>query len=204
MAPKTKFKARPVLTPTGMLMFNHLTEASPRFPGGPSVYNFTLLMDDEKPLGVNASPAWKDMRAAIAEAIDFEWGTGKSQDAAFVKTLRLPIHDASVKSKYTGFVPGKCFINPWSKSAPFVCDRSKNEIINPAQIWAGQLVRAEVVFFPYGVSATSQGVSVLVNSVQIIKSDMPRMDGKRTSGSLFDDLPDDGTGATADADASPF
>jgi hypothetical protein len=206
MAPKPKFKPRPILTPTGMLMFNHLTTKSPRFPGGDPVFNFVLLMDNEKPLGAKASAEWKDMRAGIAEAIDAEWGAGKSQDAAFVGKLQLPIHDATEKSKYTGFVPGKVYISPWTKEAPRIDNLQRKAILDANDIWAGQLARAVVVFFPYDYSANSKGVGVMLNGVQIMKSDMPRMDG-RTSGSNGPSaFPDDQeAGADADAeDQSPF
>jgi hypothetical protein len=193
---KKKFKPRSILTPEGMLMFNHLTEASPRFPGNDLDFNFVLLMQDEKPLGVNASAEWKDMRAAIAEAIDFEWGAGMCKDAAFVKTLQLPFKDALLKKQYTGFVAGKVFMNPWTKERPGIVDENLQDIIDPKKIWAGQMCRATVVFFPYDVSVKSRGISVMVNNVQITKSDMPRMDGKRNAQADFTKV---GTGATASA-----
>jgi hypothetical protein len=45
----------------------------------------------------------------------------------------------------------------------------------------------------------------MVNSVQIVKADMPRMDGKARDGSAFDaPVTIDGALVDADADASPF
>jgi hypothetical protein len=207
MPSKTKFKANSVLTPTGMLMFNHLTQPSPRFPGGDPCFNFVLLMDDEKALGKNASPEWRAMRAAIAEAIDFEFGVGKSQDAEFVKTLKLPIKPAIEKKQYTGFVAGKCFINPWTKEKPGIVDVWGKDVLDTKAVFTGQLIRGTVVFFPYDFSSSSRGVGVMVNNVQIMKADMPRMDGRKPASQ---DFPagagaDQGADAGADGDQeSPF
>jgi hypothetical protein len=199
----TKFKPRSILTPEGMLMFNHLFVAEPVVRGGDPRFNFTLILTDEKPLGANASPEWKDMRAAVAEAIDHEWGAGKCKDAAFVKTLRLPFRDALEKSKYTGFVQGKVFINPWTKDRPGIVDANCVDIIDPKAVWAGQLCRATVVFFPYDQGG-NKGVSCMLNNVQITNASMPRMDGKKAAAADFTKV---GNGTTAPADEeedSPF
>jgi len=77
--------------------------------------------------------------------------------------------------------------------------RSPQEILLPDEVWSGQLVRANVTPFAYDKNGV-KGVSFALNHVQIIKSDRPRLDGRASASSAFDD----GAVTEADTDESPF
>ena len=183
-------------TPTGMLMFEHIFVAKPVVPGGEPRFNMTLVFDPD----AQASPEYKALRVAVAQAIDGKWGAGKSKDRAFTDKLRLPFRDALEKKQYSGFIAGYTFIAPWTKSKPGLVDGNLQDITAPADVWAGQLARATVAPFAYDQGA-NRGVNFMLNNVQITKADMPRMDGKRNASADFDRA--EGA-AEAEADDAPF
>ena len=72
-----------------------------------------------------------------------------------------------------------------SRRRPGVIDAKRQEIMVPADIWAGQLARARVTFYAYQVSGNT-GCSLMLESVQVVKQDMPRMDGRIDPSRAFD------------------
>lgn len=166
-----------------MGMFTHLFVPKPVVAGGDPRFSLIILFDKD----AQASPEFKDLKTDVAAAIDAEFGPGKSRDAAFVKTLRMPFRDALEKKQYTGFTEGKVFIAPWTKEKPGVVDGRRQDITAPADVWAGQLVRATVSAFAYNQGA-NKGVNFMLSNVQVTKADMPRMDGRKTASEEFDDV----------------
>ena len=191
-----------IRTPIGILSFPVLFAPRPRAPGGDPVYQVTLLFDQT----AQRDPAYEDLRAAVREAIDEEWGKGKSQDRAFLAGIRLPFRKCSEKT-YAGYdIPGGMYISPWSKSRPGLVDARRVEITVPEDIWAGQMARATVTRFTYN-QAGNKGVSFALNNLQICRTDTKRIDGRKAA---TDEFPDnDGPGGTpamagADDDDPPF
>ena len=191
-----------IRTPIGILSFPVLFAPRPRAPGGDPVYQVSLLFDQT----AQRDPAYEDLRAAVREAIDEEWGKGKSQDRAFLASIRLPFRKCSEKT-YAGYdIPGGMYISPWSKSRPGLVDARRVEITVPEDIWAGQMARATVTRFTYN-QAGNKGVSFALNNLQICRTDTKRIDGRKAA---TDDFPDyDGPGGTpvmagADDDDPPF
>jgi hypothetical protein len=56
----------------------------------------------------------------------------------------------------------------------------------PEELWAGQLVRANVTPFAW-INSGKKGVSFGLNHIQIIRTDTPRIDGRASAASVFDD-----------------
>lgn len=185
---------RKTRTPAGMLSFPHLWVAKPVVQGGEPRFSCSIVFD----AAAQQSEAYKQLRKDVAEAIDAQWGAGKSRDAAFVKRLRLPFRKAEEKS-YAGYDPGKIFISPWTKTKPGVVDVNRQDILVPGDVWAGQIARATVTAFAYDQGG-NKGVNFMLSNVQIINQDMPRMDGRRSASDEFDDGEfDAGPGAGAGA-----
>lgn len=168
-------------TPMGMGMFLHLHVPQPKTQGGPPVFGLIIVFD----AAAQATDEYKALRAGCSAAIDAEFGAGKCRDRAFVATLRNPFRDALEKKQYSGFVAGSTFIAPWTKTKPGLVDGNLQDIHSPADVWAGQLVRATVAPFAYQKGA-NKGVNFMLNNVQIVKSDMPRMDGRTNASGDFD------------------
>ena len=97
----------------------------------------------------------------------------------------MPWRDGSEKD-YEGYGEGTLFISPWSKFKPGIVDRNKTEILVPADVGAGQLARFSVTPFAWETSG-KMGVSLQIEHVQIVKADMPRIDGRRNAAQAFDD-----------------
>lgn len=178
----TKADPRTAFTPVGVLCFaDGLVTARPRNEGGKPDWSCILLFDDA---AVN-TVAYQNLRAAVMAAIIDKFGQAKAQDPKFVQSLRLPFRNAADKT-YEGFDKGKVYISPWKsgeQERPGLVDAFSTKL-QPSDIFSGMLARAEVRAFAYDNSG-NKGVSFGLNSVQIAKADMPRLDGRRTASEAF-------------------
>lgn len=182
-----------VRTPTGVLSFPQLFVAKPQVAGGDPRFSLNLILDK----AAQATPEYQALRKIVAETIDEKWGTGKSQDKEWMKKtkLRLPFRKTSDRD-YTGYdIEDGIFISPWSKNKPGLVDARRQDILVPGDVWSGQLVRVTVHAFAYAQQGNS-GVGFNLNNVQVVKADMPRLDGRKAAKDEFDDV-----GGTADPEA---
>lgn len=183
-----------IITPIGVLSFPKLFKPEPRAKGGEAVFSASLIFDE----AAQKDQRWKELKQEVRDAIADKWGDAKAADHAFLKRLAMPWRDAAEKD-YEGYGEGKLFISPWSKFKPGTIDRNKNDILVPTDVWAGQLARFFVTPFAWENSG-KLGVSLQLEHVQIVKSDMPRIDGRTSASKAFDDdLGDD-----VDGDDIPF
>lgn len=180
----TRMSSKSAITPIGVLCFaNNLWEPKPPAEGKPPRHSAILLFDQ---LAVETQ-AYKDLQQLILAAVTDKFGAAKAQDAAFVSSLRSPLRDASEKD-YAGFDKGVKFISPWSEPKPTIIDVKGNEFKAPdAEVWSGQLARASVRAFAYDNSG-NRGVAFGLEHVQIVKTDMERMDGRRSAEQAFGDV----------------
>jgi|SRR6187455_2889355 len=166
-------------TPYGTLAFPHLFQAKERSEGdGKPVFSATVIFSPAQ----QKMPAFKAMQDACIEAAKKEFG-----EKIALKDVRMPFRDAGEKAdKYNGFEAGDIFINPWTKQKPEIVNAQRQNVLLPEEVWAGQLVRLNIT--PYAwVNSGKKGVSFALNHVQIVKSDMPRIDGRASASSAFDD-----------------
>jgi hypothetical protein len=181
-------------TPIGILSFPVLFTPKPRAPGGEPTYQLNLLFDKS----AQATPAYANLRKAVADAIKEEWGPQKLADKDFMRKLRLPFRRCKEKS-YEGYdIEDGIYIAPWSKNRPGLIDARRNEISVPGDIWAGQMARATVSPFAYAQSG-NMGVNFGLNNVQICRTDGKRLDGRRAAKDEFGDY-DDGLGGSMGGD----
>ena len=176
-------------TPIGMLCFaDALFEAKPRQQGSEKLAFSVILGFDEAAVKTSAYQA---LRAAVSAAIADKFGATKAQDAAFVRTLRLPFRNAAEK-EYAGFDKFDVYISPWSpgdKEPPGVVNLNGDKLLK-TDVWSGQLGRATVRAFAYDTSG-NKGVSFMLEHVQLVKSDMPRIDGRRSAEQAFANADDE-------------
>jgi hypothetical protein len=173
-------------TPYATLSFPTLFQPRTRAEGGEPVYSTVLIFNQAQ----QASPAYKAMVAAVQAKAKEEWG-----EKLNMKEVHSPFRDAGEKSsKWAGFEEGHVFISPWSKSRPGIVNAQRQDILLPEEVWAGQLVRANITPFTW-VNSGRKGVSFALNHVQIIRTDTPRIDGRGNAASVFDDGEVDESGA---------
>jgi hypothetical protein len=98
-----------------------------------------------------------------------------------------------------GYNDGDMFVSAWTKQKPGLVNAQRSEILDPNDVWPGQLARATIKPFAYNVSG-NKGVSFALNNVQIVKRDMPRLDGRKAAEEDFDEVEEEGS----DKDANPF
>lgn len=165
-------------SPYGTLSFPQLFQPRPRSEGGEAVFSASVIFAPAQ----QQSPAFKAMQDACIVAARAKFG-----DKVPMRDVHLPFRDAGEKvGKYQGYEEGHVFINPWTKSKPGIVDAQRQEVLLPEQVWAGQLVRVNVT--PYAwINSGKKGVSFALNHLQIIKTDTPRIDGRASASSAFDD-----------------
>jgi hypothetical protein len=171
-----------VLTPIGILNFAALFEPKPSAKGSDKLRFSALLLFDN--LAVKSS-AYEALRREVYNAIVEKFGAAKANDQAFIRTLRSPFRPAAEKS-YDGFDKGEIYISAWSNpdSPPSVIDLKGSKIVVPGDVWSGQLARFSVRPFAYD-SNGNKGAGFYLEHVQIVKADMPRLDGRQSAEQAF-------------------
>src|SRR4029453_58294 len=118
----------------------------PPAPNAEPRFSINLLFDAK----AQKTPEFAALRKAAMEAIEAKW-PGKSKDKAFVAKLASPFKPCSEKD-YAGYdIKDGVFITPWSKFRPGVVDKNMQPVLEPREVYAGQLIRASVTPFAYEV-----------------------------------------------------
>jgi len=164
-----------LITPFGLGSFMNLF--TPRAPadGAEPRYSLNIVFDPK----AQATNEFKILKDAVMQVAREKWGN------KIPSNLRSPFRDAGEKD-YAGYEKGFIFINAWTKTAPGVVGPNREDILDPKDVWAGQLVRASVNPFAYDHSG-NRGIAFGLENVQIGKFDMPRLDGRTAANKAFGD-----------------
>jgi len=166
-----------VVTPYATLSFPALFTPKPRAEGGEPVYSCALLFDES----AQKSKEFKAMQEACLNAFKEKFGASTA-----MKGATFPFRDAGEKSdKYQGYEEGVIVINPWSKQKPGIVNSRLQDVLLPDEVYAGQLVRAQLTPFAW-TNSGKRGVSFGLNNIQIVKHDAPRIDGRVAANKAFD------------------
>jgi len=169
-----------IITPYATLSFAHLFTPRPRAEGGEPVYSCSLLFSKTD----QQTPEYKALQVACMNLAKERF------PGMQVRNLRLPFRDAAEKAgQYQGYEPGVMYVSPWSKLKPGIVDIRLQDVLDPAEVWAGQTVRAYLSPFAWTNSGKS-GVSFGLQHIQIVKKDMPRIDGRLPANKAFSALED--------------
>jgi hypothetical protein len=138
-------------TPYAVLAFPSLFQPRPKFGDSQDlVYQATLIF----PPSSQTSTAYKAMQDAVIQQAKEGFG-----ESVKMQTLMLPFKDAAEKSgTWNGFEPGHTYVKTWSSGKPGVVDARREDILLPEEVWAGQLVRANVTP-KYWQNSGKRGVS---------------------------------------------
>jgi hypothetical protein len=169
--------AASINTPYATLSFPHLFEKRARAEGGDPVYTAAFIFDQ----AAQKTPAYKAMQDAVIAAAREKFGNDFK-----LNTLVNPFKNAADKEHIDGYVAGDMYINTWSNNKPGIVDVQRNTLHLPEEVWAGQLVRANITPFAWA-NTGRRGVSFGLNHIQIIKSDTVRLDGRGSADKVFDD-----------------
>lgn len=170
-------------TPYAILSFPVLFSPRPRSEGGDPAFSCALLFSPDAQQSAPYKALVKEVDRLIAEKFP------KVSRAS----LSIPFKDAGEKEdQYEGYKAGWSVISPWSKNRPTVVDREMNEVLTPEDVWAGLLVRASLRPFAW-TNSGKRGVSFGLNHLQIVKTDVPRIDGRISAKAAFAPLEDEET-----------
>jgi hypothetical protein len=180
-----------IISPVGYLSFANVFEKRAVVQGGEERYSVNLIFDEAD----QKTEAYKNLQKAIMDAAKKFWGD------KVPKNVNWPLKDAAEKEgKYEGYTTGRKFIGAWTKTAPGIIDRNREDILDKDVVWAGQRARIAIKPFAYDKGG-NKGVGLVFDSLQIVKADMPRIDGKAPA---KDQFPDDLGDANDDSDEIPF
>lgn len=171
-----------VITPNATMSFPQLFVPKPRAQGGEPVFSVALLISEIE----QKSPKWKAIQDAVRQCAVDEFGANVKMES-----LQLPFRNAGEKAdKYAGYEDGVIVINPWSKKKPGVVGPRLEDILTADEVYAGQIVRAQIT--PFAWSNTGRkGVSFGLDNIQIVKLDAPRIDGRAPANKVFDAVEED-------------
>lgn len=179
-------------TPAGILSYPHLFVPKPPAEGAEPRYSLVLVFTEE----AANSPEFKALKKAAADAVRERWGD------KIPSSLRSPFRKCSEKDGAPfDDHPNGVFISAWTKQRPGIVGPRLEEILDPDDVFAGQIARATVRAFAYE-TAGNKGVSFGLNNLQIVRPDMDRLDGRRPARTDFDAVATEAT--TASDEDEPF
>jgi len=183
-----------IISPTGYLSFANVFEKRAVVQGGEERYSVNLIFDEND----QKTEAYKNLQKAILDAAKQFWGD------KMPKGINWPLKDAEEKSgTYEGYTPGRKFISAWTKTAPGIINAKREDILDRDAVFAGQRARLAIKPFAYDKGG-NKGVGLVFDSLQIVKADMPRIDGKAPAKDLFPDDLGDANDAGGDDEDIPF
>lgn len=167
-----------MLTPKGILSFPNLFSPKPRSEGAEPCYSCAILFDAD----ARATKEYKALEDACVRVAQEKFGKDVK-----MSTVTMPFRDGNEKD-YAGY-PGTMFISPWTKQKPGVVDKNVEPIIDPSEVYAGNVVIASVTPFAWTASGR-KGVSLGLQHVQVVKAG-ERIDGRASAEATFKPVDDD-------------
>lgn len=175
-----------MITPEAVLSFPALFEPQKASEDADPKYGASLIFTAE----AQETPQYKALKRAVVETAKERWGDKAVQMIKKGK-LNTPFRDGEDKSQY-GYPEDSKFINAKSNRKPGIVSTIPDPnnggkpmvIDDEAEIYAGCIVRADVVPFAYDVSG-NKGVSFGLNNLQKIR-DGERLDSYVPAEDVFE------------------
>lgn len=164
-----------VLTPKFRVSFPAVFQAE-SFQGGDPKFALTMLFDGDADLS--------KLKAAAQAAVEEKWPDKKKRPA----NLRSPFRDGAEKPELDGY-DGCTFVRATSKTKPGLVDLNLQQIIDPAEFYAGCFARATIRAYAYD-QAGNRGVAFALENIQKL-GDGQAFSGKATAEQDFAAVSDD-------------
>lgn len=164
-----------VVTPVFRVSFPHVFKPH-AFQNREPAYSIQMLFDKDADL--------TPMKDAAKKAL--QTGMSKLWKGEKPKNLRSPFKDGNEKN--LDDYRGKTVVEARTKMKPGIVDKDRQEILDPAEFYAGCYARATLTCYPYSVSGNN-GVSFGLNNIQKVK-DGPALSGRKNAKDDFDVIED--------------
>lgn len=178
-----------IITPECRLSFPVLFVPKPPEPGKEPEFSASFLF------ALNTDLTELE-RAAKAAAVE-KWGE-RAKEMFERKQLKWPIKDQADKQHLAGYTEG-AYISARAKQRPGVVDANLNPVMDPAEVFAGMIVRASLNAFAFDHPVGGKGVSFGLQNVLIVKDDGTRYDGRSKPENDFADYAQAAKAATGGA-----
>lgn len=162
-----------LISPPGLLCFPNLFTPKAMEAGQTPKFDCVLVFDKAQ----QATPEFKALKEAALKSAQEKW------PSKLPSGLRNPFRDGAEKD-YQGFGEGTVYVRFSSTEKPGIVDAFNNEIVAPEDVWAGQIARVACNTFAFD-TAGNKGVAFGLRHVQVLKRNMPRLDGRKSAGATF-------------------
>lgn len=136
----------------------------------------------------------KETIAAINAAIEEARVEGAANGIKGAKTFPSPLRDGDGQRPRGGDYGPECagmmVLNTTSERQPKVCDRQRNPIIDPDEIYSGMWANVLIRFRCFNVPGNS-GISCYLNNVQKVRDDQPLGGSAPKAEDVFEAIDDD-------------
>ena len=139
----------------------------------------------------------KDTIKAIEAAIEAARAEGAANGIKGAKNFPSPLRDGNGSrprgGEYGPECKGMMVLNSTSKNQPKVCDRNRNPIMDPDEIYSGMWANVLIKFKCFSVPGNS-GISCYLNLVQKVRDDQPLGGSAPKADDVFEAIDDDDDG----------
>ena len=156
---------------TGKVRASYVSIFQPKAPqgGGEPKYSVTLLIPKNDAATING--IYAEIEKAKQE------GAQKVFGGNIPPVCRIPIHDGDGVKPTTGEpfgeeCRGHLVMTASAKVQPFIVGLDRQDIINPAEVYSGCYIRANINFFAYS-SNGNKGIGCGLNAVQKVEDGEP-------------------------------
>jgi septum formation topological specificity factor MinE len=172
------YKAQDCLTPYGVLHYPYIFTPRREENTGQEPRYAVMLAIPEK-FQKSGSDLMKALQEEVIKVAKSYFG-----DAVNLKKLSLPFRKGE-DVEVAGVNESDIILSPRSKYKPGIVDATRQDILDPDDVWPGQIGRLIVRPFGYDVSG-KKGVGLALQHVQVLVKDMPRLDGRKSASEAFE------------------
>ena len=141
---------------------------------------------------------YKEMRKLIYDTAANEFSPAKMKNEQFREKIKWCL------KPYKNGEEGDMVLKAWTKEPPPIVGPDNLYITVQGDVWGGQLARFEIATKAYE-NTGSFSVVAFLNSVQITKKKMPRLDGRKPADKVFSKIEDEaGESNAGEDDEAPF
>jgi hypothetical protein len=144
---------------------------------------------------IQAGDEYKALKKAVFDTAAGEFKPAQMKDPKFLDKIKWCL------KPYDRGEEGDMILKAWTKEPPPIVNANNEYVTVKGDVWSGQLGRFEIALKAYE-NTGSYSVVAFLNSVQITKSKMPRLDGRKPADKVFSRIEEE-AGETMSAD-SPF
>jgi len=182
MPDEKKKNESPTQIVTGVCRLSYANLWSPKsVQGGKPKYSCSVIIPKSDTLTINK------IKKAIAAAYEEGKGIlqGSAKAAPPLASVKTPLRDGDVDRPNDEAYQNAYFVNANSLTQPGIVDKSREEILDHAEIYSGVYARVQLSFYAFKMDVNS-GIACGLQNIQKIRDGEP-LGGRMRAEDAFDD-----------------